>query len=522
MCLNKLQKFTNIEIQWYFSKTTLVFTLSFFLYFICPGALNLNSVKSAFGCVDAYQSSQCGIVKNTNTNTNTNTHKTTQNTKSRRSFGRSNGANELPIPERNRFEESKGKKNSNASVKLNQGNRKKRKNKKRRKNHPVMLSDTNGKLELITNKLGSAPLLNHFIDKMGVIPIIDSLVEKHPNRKISHGEAVAALLVYLLNDGRALYQMENWANETALLSYMFPKYQPGDWTDDRLADTLDAIYNAGLEIIQGSISSNIITEFSLKLSEIHYDTTSVCFWGTYDNTTGEPAILITFGYSKDHRPDLKQIVLGAAVSGDHGVPIISGIHDGNTNDSVLPIPYWERLSKLTNTNDFCFIGDCKIASKKTIIEICENDGKFLSPLPMSVKIQSELINQLKANEIDYEELELELAEELLPVYEHELFQKTSKQKRKEKQQYKVCENIWELKDENDKKHNVRKLIVHGIGLEAKKKNTRDRNLKKAELLLVELQSKLNKHNLKTYNAVESKINNILDKCKVKTFINVEI
>ena len=66
--------------------------------------------------------------------------------------------------------------------------------------------DTNGNLKLVTKKLGSAPLLKHFIDKMGVIQIIDSLVEKHPNRTINHGEAVAALLVYLLNDGRALYQ----------------------------------------------------------------------------------------------------------------------------------------------------------------------------------------------------------------------------------------------------------------------------------------------------------------------------
>jgi Transposase len=290
--------------------------------------------------------------------------------------------------------------------------------------------DTNGNLKLVTKKLGSAPLLKHFIDKMGVIPIIDSLVEKHPNRKINHGEAVAALLVYLLNDGRALYQMENWANEEALLTYLFPKYQPGDWTDDRLADTLDAIYNAGLEILQGSISGNIITEFSLKLSEIHYDTTSVSFWGTYDSRIDEPAIVITFGYSKDHRPDLKQIVVGAAVSGDGGVPILSGTHDGNTNDSVLPVPYWERLRKLANKNDFCFIGDCKIASQKTIKELCANNGKFLSPLPMSVKMQSDLIELLKQDKIEYEELELELEEELLPIYEHELYQKTSKTKKK--------------------------------------------------------------------------------------------
>ncbi|MBI1987057.1 MAG: hypothetical protein HYS70_01745 [Nitrospinae bacterium] len=47
-------------------------------------------------------------------------------------------------------------------------------------------------------------------------------------------------------------------------------------------------------------------EFGLRLDEIHYDPTSVSLWGTYDSATGQPAVLITLGYSKDHRPDLKQ------------------------------------------------------------------------------------------------------------------------------------------------------------------------------------------------------------------------
>ena len=338
----------------------LFFFLILFYNFLCPDTS--KSINSICPSNDSFQSSQLDGDKNANSN------QKSQRTRTKNSNSRRSKKNKLPRPERNRYEESKGK-NKRRTIGNKKRKRKKRNNRKRQK---VKLLDTNGNLKLVTKKLGYAPLLKHFIDKMGVIPIIDSLVEKHPNRKISHGEAVAALLVYLLNDGRALYQMENWANEEALLTYLFPKYQPSDWTDDRLADTLDAIYNAGLEILQGSISGNIITEFSLKLSEIHYDTTSVCFWGTYDSRTDEPAIVITFGYSKDHRTDLKQIVVGAAVSGDGGVPILSGTHDGNTNDSVLPVPYWERLRKLANKNDFCFIGDCKIASQKTIKELCAN------------------------------------------------------------------------------------------------------------------------------------------------------
>jgi len=73
-------------------------------------------------------------------------------------------------------------------------------NKKRK----IKLLSDSSQTNLITKKIGSAPLLKYYIDLMGVVSIIDSIVEKHPLRKISHGEAVAGLLAYLLNDGRAL------------------------------------------------------------------------------------------------------------------------------------------------------------------------------------------------------------------------------------------------------------------------------------------------------------------------------
>ncbi|KPA09943.1 transposase, partial [Candidatus Magnetomorum sp. HK-1] len=285
----------------------------------------------------------------------------------------------MGCPDKKRIDQPKRKKkaSSRGSKKKRKKNKKNTK-KKKAKNISIFPGDSN-QANLITKKIGSAPLLKHFIERMEVVSIIDSIVEKHPLRKISHGEAVAGLIAYLLNDGRALYQMEKWADEVAILDYFFPDYKAGDWTDDRLGDSLDALYEAGLEKIQGAISANIVSEFSIALSEIHYDTTSISFWGTYDNETKEPAVVITFGHSKSHRPDLKQVVLGKAVSGDGGVPLISETHDGNTSDSVLPVPYWEKLRKLSKKNDFCFIGDCKIASKKTVKSICTEGGKFLAP-----------------------------------------------------------------------------------------------------------------------------------------------
>ena len=74
-----------------------------------------------------------------------------------------------------------------------------------------------------------------------------------------------------------------------------------------------------------TISAHLCSGFSISLSEIHYDTTSVSLYGVYE--TGEnPAVVITYGHSKDRRPDLRQVVVGMAVSGDGGVPLISNTH----------------------------------------------------------------------------------------------------------------------------------------------------------------------------------------------------
>jgi transposase len=150
------------------------------------------------------------------------------------------------------------------------------------------------------------------------------------------------------------------------------------------------------------------------------------------------------------------VVLSAAVSGDGGIPLISETHDGNTSDSVLPVPYWERLRKLTQKNNFCLIGDCKVASLKTIKEICTEEGKFLAPLPLTVKEKKELKDKLQNNELKFSNLEIQIEDQLLPIYEHERNTKTTKQKEKEnwsaekllslyKRQYKVEKKFSVLK-----------------------------------------------------------------------------
>jgi transposase len=92
------------------------------------------------------------------------------------------------------------------------------------------------------------------------------------------------------------------------------------------------MYTAGLDYLYSAIISKAIVKYSLGLSHLHFDTTSLSLYGEYNSDEENP--LVTFGYSKDHRSDLKQVLFGMTVTQDGKVPITGRITAGNTSDST--------------------------------------------------------------------------------------------------------------------------------------------------------------------------------------------
>jgi transposase len=88
--------------------------------------------------------------------------------------------------------------------------------------------------------------------------------------------------------------------------------------------------------------------------------------GAYDSETDEQAVKMTYGHSKDHRPDLKQVVLELMVSQDGGVPILSQALDGNAADTVIFKQRAERLiNEFKKTNSPCYlIADSKLYTEE--------------------------------------------------------------------------------------------------------------------------------------------------------------
>jgi len=109
--------------------------------------------------------------------------------------------------------------------------------------------------------------------------------------------------------------LDLWDEEVALLH------------DDRLGRCLDRLFaSAGPEMIL-AVVRHVVGEFEVGLDELHNDSTTVSFYGAYEEAgkagcqQGRPTPAITWGHSKDHRPDLKQLLYTLTISEDGGVPV---------------------------------------------------------------------------------------------------------------------------------------------------------------------------------------------------------
>ena len=115
------------------------------------------------------------------------------------------------------------------------------------------------------------------------------------------------------------------------------------------------------------------------LDLVFFDTTSIYFEGAGGQTIGER------GFSKDHRPDLNQMVVGAVLD-ENGRPLCCEMWPGNTTDVKTLIPVVKRIRARFNVSKFCIVADRGMISKETMNEF--DDPKNKVPYILGVRMRS--------------------------------------------------------------------------------------------------------------------------------------
>ncbi|MCA1675626.1 MAG: IS1634 family transposase, partial [Actinobacteria bacterium] len=185
-----------------------------------------------------------------------------------------------------------------------------------------------------------------------------------------------------------LYALGEWAAryDPALLGVSAAEV--GVLNDDRVGRALEALFDADRASLLTTVVLRSISAFGVDTAQLHNDSTSVSVHGAYRQAVGtprggKPTAVITFGHSKDHRPDLKQLVWILTVSSDGAVPLAYRLADGNTVDDPTHVPTWDGLVALLGRTDFLYVADSKLCSRQAMGHIAGRGGRFVTVLPRS-------------------------------------------------------------------------------------------------------------------------------------------
>ncbi len=241
-------------------------------------------------------------------------------------------------------------------------------------------------------RLDHLPLVAACMRHLEIAKTIDEIVPPHPLNHVTTGECVEAMVLSILTGEHALYNVSDVLSKYDTSIIFQKEVNPNWFHDNRLGNGLDDLKAAGLDNLYSAIISKAIIKHSLGLSHLHFDTTSLSFYGEYQTDEEDP--LVTFGHSKQHRPDLKQVLFGMTVTQDGNVPITGRITSGNTSDST------ENRFNITSLRNIVpdlsksiLAADSKFFSAPTLDLAYQNDLSFVTLVPKTVGLRNELVEE---------------------------------------------------------------------------------------------------------------------------------
>lgn len=196
---------------------------------------------------------------------------------------------------------------------------------------------------------------------------------------IDHALALEVLLHNYVSSPGPLYRIAEWAAPLEASVFGLAEAQKAAVNDDRIARALDALASERGRNVFFRLALRMIKDFTLETRRIHFDTTTVTFAGRYEGSRVEPRI--TFGFNKDHRPDLKQLVFGLNVTADGAVPLLHHVWSGNRTDDSVHRRNTEDLRQLLGRDDFIYVADGKLCTADNLQAIADYGGKFVTVLP---------------------------------------------------------------------------------------------------------------------------------------------
>lgn len=258
-------------------------------------------------------------------------------------------------------------------------------------------------------ELGPGPIISTIFRQLGFHDTINQMLT-WDEKQCLHSPAthILAIIINILSGKRvALYKVHKFFEEKDTEILFGKGVKPSHLNDDALARTLDKLYNANPKKVFSTLALKAVMHENIDTKVLHGDTTARLVYGEYEEGDGEEFLKITWGYNKEHRTDLKQFKVGLIITRE-GFPIFGEIEDGNLDDKSWNKNLIENLAENITPEilkDMVYVADSALVTSANLSLIENQKLKFISRLPSTFNLASELIEKAFASE-DWEEYSL--------------------------------------------------------------------------------------------------------------------
>lgn len=327
--------------------------------------------------------------------------------------------------------------------------------------------------QIIPYYSGKAGLIIGICEQIGLGKIFDEHLTSHNGRPtdIQYGHLAQMMLVTMADEHHPLYRIRDYFERIDLDSLFNCSIDRNKLNDDRFGGFLDLMQQAGGANLLSAIAVQAFKHYGIRLGSVNFDTTSKVMWGQYATEEGTVgAVDITFGYSKQHRPDKKQIMYGMGVT--QGICIDGQVFSGNLSDKAYNVDNLDRAAHLrdqfeSDGTPFFYIADSAAFTREF--------------LEKAKRLQIEIITRMPDNVLECRRAVEKALDQLdtLPVYKYETATEPS---------------VYRIMSESCVYHDVpmKMAVCYSEKLEASKRKTVEKRIAKEREALETLVKRLGK------------------------------